>query len=159
MADRGVPLIAGDRFQRHALRGEVRAVGCVGQFQPSALIQFTRERVPAKAMHEAVKQARAGELITKKRAMEIVRKHTPACSDDQPSAAKPDAWYHLQSSIRTLVDQVDQLTTGIDPAEIDALADELLQLAVQLRAATRTAAQTPPNPKPKPKRRTVRSAA
>lgn len=135
---------------------------CVGQFQPTALTQFVRERVPAKAGNEAVKLARSGELITKKMAMEIVARHGVKQTDGKPhKLPKPDAWHHLRSSIRTLFDQVDQLTTGIDPVEIDALADELLQLALQLRSATRTAARKPSNPKPKqkPKRRTAKSAA
>ena len=135
------------------------ALDCVGQFQPSALTQFVRERVPAKAINEAVKLARSGELITKKKAIEIVRKHTLASGKDHITAPatipKPDAWSTLRSSIRTLFDQVEQLTTGIDRDEIDALADELLQLALQLRTATRRAAQT----QSKPKRQTAKSAA
>ena len=133
---------------------------CVRNFQPSALIQFVRDRVPAKAVAEAVKLANSGELVTKKKAVQIVAKYGITPSANKPQRVpKPDAWYHLRSAIHTLVDQVEQLITGIDATEIDALADELLQLAVQLRTATRNAAQTQPKPQPKPKRRTAKSAA
>ena len=133
---------------------------CIRNFQPSALTQFVRERVPAKAINEAVELARSGELITKKKAIEIVARHGVKSSDNKPhQVPKPDAWHHLRSSIRTLFNQVDQLTNGIDRDEIDALADELLQLALQLRSATRKATQKPPKTKPKPKRRTAKSAA
>jgi len=63
------------------------------QFSAVGFSSFVRDRIPKQAITEAVKLAKIRELVTKKKAVEIVTKHGITPSANKPGQdAKPDAW-------------------------------------------------------------------
>lgn len=136
---------------------------CLKQFQPSALYALARRDVEPKTVKKAIKAAEAGELITAKRAKQMIAEAAAKPKGNgkagrdveagpngqggrngndpkaqEASAPKPDSLYRLRSSIRMLSSNVETLLRSVSAEEAGQLAEELLDLAMQLRTASRS---------------------
>jgi hypothetical protein len=129
---------------------EFGGLDCVDRFQPTALFDLARQNVPAKAVRQAVAEARAGKNVTRKRAHEIIAAHQES---GELSPLAGDAARRLRSSLTMVADHVDELL-ALPQEDLDYLVDQLLSVATQLRTARRAAAERSAPVKPS-KRRTV----
>ena len=106
---------------------------CLDHFQHSALYVLVRNNVDERAVKEAVRLAESGQVITHKRAGQIVVKY-----QDRPDQTdRPAALYELRGALRKLNADVNGVLAAIPPDEVASLADQLLDLAMQLRNAAR----------------------
>ena len=94
---------------------------CVEQFQVSALYALVRKNVPEKVLKEAFKLARSGELITLKRAKELIYKHMPRLSESDTRSERP-------------VLQMMKLPTDFESlkTEFDLFSTQMKTLAVRM---------------------------
>lgn len=120
---------------------------CLDRFQHTALIELSKKRVDARAVDEAVKLASEGAMISRKRARQLMTKFATA----ENPAPKPDALYHLKTALNRLSGDIASLVSMMTPDDLNALADDLLDLAGKLRKAG-----TAPKPRRKPTRRSPR---
>ena len=112
----------------------------VERFQPSALFELARNRVDTRVVEESIDLARSGRTITRKLAQEIVGKYQ---SNGQATPRQRDALNKLRSGLKSLQGCLDEIAERLTRDEMDALADELLNLAVQLRSAGKAAREQP----------------
>ena len=110
---------------------------CLENFQQTALFDLARQNVPAKAVNQAVAEARSGRPITRKRAHEIIAANQ---SDGELSPIARDAARRLRTSLTMVAEHVDDLL-ALPQDDLDFLVDQLLSVATQLRSARRSAAE------------------
>jgi hypothetical protein len=128
---------------------------CVDRFQPTALFDLARQNVPAKAVRQAVAEARAGKNVTRKRAHEIIEAHQ---LNGELSPIARDAARRLRSSLAAVADHVEDLLS-LPQEDVDFLVDQLLSVATQLRTASRSAAARSAEPSKAPRRRELVASA
>jgi hypothetical protein len=94
-------------------------IGCLNQFQPSALYLLARRKVEHKTVAEAIKRAENGETITLSLAKEIFAKLQPV----EAKQVKPDEPRRLREVIKRWADRMDH----------SELLEELQEIVHELR--------------------------
>jgi len=94
-------------------------VKCLNRFQPGALYELVRKRVPEGARAEAIDRAQNGELITKAEAETIVRKH---------SASPPSKVGTVASQICRSLMRMKNKLDALNAAEADDIHPHVLEL-------------------------------
>lgn len=123
---------------------------CLENFQHTALAELTKDRVDPRAITAAVNEAQSGTLVTRKRARELATEFaTP-----QTPAPKADGLHNLRTAINRLNQNLEVQLATLQPDELAALADDLMEFAIKLRKAGTTA---PPATKQAAARRTRKS--
>jgi hypothetical protein len=128
---------------------------CLENFQQTALFDLARQNVPAKAVKQAVAEARAGKPITRKRAHEIIAANQ---SEGELSPLARDAARRLRSSLSTVAERVDDMR-ALPQEEIDFLVDQMLSIVQQLRVRRATVLLQAPAEKKAPTPKGRRLAA
>lgn len=136
---------------------------CLEQFDHSALYEIARPRVPPAAVEETIQLARAGERVSKAKALTVIEKHEMAAETDPAPKPRRDEVGRLKSMVRVAI--------GRWPAsEREILARQLLQIVGEVMAefGIEPQAAAPPrlatpslagSPRSKPVRGDVRSRA
>lgn len=106
---------------------------CLDHFQHTALFELSKQRTDERAVSAAIQEARSGQIVTRKRAIELSNRF----AETPRNMTKPDALHRLNSSMTLLTNSMDALLKSADPGEINELADQLLSLVMQLRSACR----------------------
>ena len=117
---------------------------CLHQFQPYALYQLCRQATPEAAIKEAVKRAESGELITGRKANDLIAQHGGK-SLRPPKGQKPKGKgattagksvggvETLQTTLDEFAKNLDTVARKLSRADRESLADRFLQLALDLR--------------------------
>jgi Protein of unknown function (DUF3102) len=108
---------------------------CLDKFQPTALFDLGRANVEKPAVEQAISEARSGNLVTRKRARQIIAKHGH-------NAVAEDAILRLRTALRLAADHVDDLLS-LPQDDVDFIIDQLFNVATQLRSARRSATAKP----------------
>ncbi|HET6917809.1 MAG TPA: hypothetical protein VFH56_17110 [Acidimicrobiales bacterium] len=99
---------------------------CLNRFQPSALYELGRARVPDQVKDEAIERARSGEEITKVRALELIERHEVAADREHTPVPRRDELGRLKSNLRVaLARWPDGDRRGLAEKLIDAVRDVL----------------------------------
>lgn len=98
---------------------------CLEHFQPSALYVLARRKVSPEARNDAIRLAREGELITRRRAEDIVQKHS-----GEIVARSGDEIRAVRNGTRRLIQRLREL----DRERLRAAADDLAELVRELES-------------------------
>jgi len=123
------------------------------KYHASALYALARRAVDERAIRDCADVARGGEIVSKAAALEAIARYAPAAK-----VSRPDAVHQLRHQVRRLAGVIGN----------QALADELINLALELRTASRAAPTEAPEAneadnraqtKPAPEKPTTRPTA
>lgn len=94
---------------------------CLEQFDHSALYELARPRVAPAAVEETIERARAGEKISKVKALTVIERHEMAAEKDPQPKPRRDEVGRLKSMVRTAIGRWPS-------AQRETLARELLSV-------------------------------
>ncbi len=83
-------------------------VDCVNRFQPSALYVLAKRKVPERARAEALKRARAGEVITQKGALRLIQE----CSNGVPILRRSPQAQAIAATVQRLESRFQKMDAG-----------------------------------------------
>jgi hypothetical protein len=112
-------------------------VKCLDRFQPAALYELVRKRVPDDARTEAIDRARKGELITKATAEKIVRQH-----GDPPKTRAGTTVLEIRRSLSRITVKIERLS-ATEADEIRRCLERLLTDLEHRRSLLNTSIDRP----------------
>lgn len=115
---------------------------CLDRFNASALYVLARGNTDPRVVKEAMRRAQRGEMISREKVVQIMRKLQPAAAAGE---SKPGALKRPVTDFRSFLRRFD--VTAVPHEDRAELANELLELAMQLRSG-RAADGSPIVPKP-----------
>jgi hypothetical protein len=132
---------------------------CLKQFQPSAICMLARKNVPESAVKEAIKRARAGEVISYSLVHKLLKAagHKPTNGSAnkfrkpmlRPIPAARATFSQVQESVESLASLLGSL--AIEQAERESLATRFFEMAMTLRLGPAQPAAAVETPTPQAK--------
>lgn len=122
---------------------------CIDSFQPTALLALCKKHIPQAAVDQAVAVARSGQMVTHAFASELADRIVleqfsmnvgPSISSIKVSQTaarmaervRPTSIRKLQTSVATMLKNMQSVYESISESDRKSLADELMELAKQL---------------------------